>query len=47
MKEYTMPLTNRLYYAQIAADVWADWVQVINVSGEVSKDWLKLVTKTA
>jgi len=32
-----MPLTNRLYYAQVAAGVWADWVQVINVSGEVSK----------
>jgi hypothetical protein len=32
-----MPLTNKLYYAQVAAGVWADWVQVINVSGEVSK----------
>jgi len=32
-----MPLTNRLYFAQVAAGVWADWVQVINVSGETSK----------
>jgi hypothetical protein len=32
-----MPLTNRLYYAQVAAGTWADWVQVINVSGENSK----------
>lgn len=34
-----MPLTNRLYYAQVAAGVWADWVQIINVSGEISKVW--------
>lgn len=32
-----MPLTNVLYFAQVAAGVWADWVQVINVSGEDSK----------
>ncbi len=32
-----MPLTNRLFYPQVAAGVWADWVQVVNVSGEVSK----------
>ena len=32
-----MPITNTLYYAQVAAGIWADWVQVINVSGEISK----------
>ncbi|HGJ66286.1 TPA: hypothetical protein ENS27_13050 [bacterium] len=31
-----MPLTNRLFYPQVAAGVWADWVQVVNVSGEIS-----------
>jgi hypothetical protein len=32
-----MPITNRLYFAQVAQGVWADWVQIINVSGENSK----------
>jgi hypothetical protein len=32
-----MPITNRIYFAQVAMGVWADWVQVINVSGENSK----------
>jgi len=32
-----MPITNRLYFAQVAAGIWADWVQIINVSGENSK----------
>jgi len=31
-----MPLTNRLFYPQVAAGVWADWVQVVNVSGEIA-----------
>lgn len=40
-----MPITNRLYFAQIAGGVWADWVQVVNVSGEnakvqaIARDW--------
>lgn len=31
-----MPLTNRLYFAQIAAGKWADWVQVVNVGDRES-----------
>jgi hypothetical protein len=40
-----MPLTNRLYFAQVASSVWADWIQVVNVSGEnakiqaIARDW--------
>jgi len=40
-----MPLTNQLYFAQVAAGVWADWVQVINVGDRdskvfaVARDW--------
>jgi len=32
-----MPLSNRIYFAQIAAGKWADWVQVININTEEAK----------
>lgn len=29
-----MPMATKLYFAQIAAGVWADWVKIVNVSNE-------------
>jgi len=34
-----MPLSNRIYFAQVAAGVWADWIQVVNINNEPSRVW--------
>jgi hypothetical protein len=31
------PIPNKIYFAQIAAGAWADWVKVVNVSNEDAK----------
>jgi len=31
-----MPASNRIYFPQIAAGVWADWVKVVNVNNEAA-----------
>lgn len=32
-----MPAPNKIYFGQVASGVWADWVQVINVTNENAK----------